>query len=62
MGVAEDRRGVAVLDPVVLGLGARRVPGQSTPLAQLGEAVAAPGEDLVHVGLVAGVPQEDVAG
>ena len=53
---------MAVLDPVVLRLGAGRVAGQAVGLAQAGEAVAAAGEDLVDVGLVAGVPQEQVVG
>ena len=43
-------------------LGPRRVARQPAGLAQGGEAVAAAGEDLVDVGLVAGVPQEDVVG
>ena len=62
VGVGEDRRGVAVLDPVVLGLGAARVARHPAGLAQLGEAFAATGDDLVDVGLVPGVPQDDVAG
>ena len=60
MRVAEGGRGVAVLDPVVLGLGARRVAGQPAGLAQGGELVLAAGDQLVDVGLVAGVPQDDV--
>ncbi|MBV8560504.1 MAG: hypothetical protein JO050_07005, partial [Acidimicrobiia bacterium] len=62
VGVGEDRRGVAVLDPVVDRLGPRRVPGEPAPLAQGAEHLLAAGEDLVHVGLVAGVPQQDVPG
>ena len=62
MGVADDRRGVAVLDPVVLGLGPARVAREAAGLAEVDEVVAAAGDDLVDVGLVAGVPQEDVAG
>ena len=38
------------------------VPGQPVGLAELGERLAAPGDQLVHVGLVAGVPQDHVAG
>ena len=52
---------MAVLDPVVLGLGTGGVPRQAARLAQLGEALTPAGEDLVYVGLVAGVPQQDVA-
>jgi len=53
---------VAVLDPVVLGLPPGRVARQPARLAQGREAVAAAGQDLVYVGLVAGVPHDDVAG
>ena len=45
----------------MLGLGTGRVARQAARLAQLGEALTPAGEDLVHVGLVAGVPQQDVA-
>ena len=62
VGVAQHGRGVAVLDPVVLGLGPRRVAGHAARLAQRREAVGAAGDDLVDVGLVAGVPQDDVVG
>ena len=62
VGVAEDGRGVAVLDPVVLRLGAARVAGEPVLLAEVGEGVAAAGDQLVDVGLVAGVPQQQVAG
>ena len=62
VGVAEDGRGVAVLDPVVLGLGAARVAGEPVLLAEVGEGVAAAGDQLVHVGLVPGVPQQQVTG
>ncbi len=62
VGVAQDGRGVAVLHPVVLGLGAVRVARQAAGLAQLGEGLPPPGDELVDVGLVAGVPQQDVAG
>ncbi len=53
---------MAVLDPVVLGLGAVRVAREPVLLAEVGERVAAAGDQLVHVGLVAGVPQEQVTG
>jgi hypothetical protein len=58
--VAEDRRRVAVLDPIVLGLGTGGVAGQPAGLPQAVEALCAAGEDLVDVGLVAGVPQDHV--
>ena len=61
VGVGEAGGCVAVLDPVVLGLAARRVPGQPAGLAEGGEQVAPSGEDLVDVGLVSGVPDDDVA-
>ena len=51
---------MAVLDEVVAALLAARVAGQPAGLAQLGEAGLAAGDDLVHVGLVAGVPQDGV--
>ena len=62
VGVAQDRGRVAVLDPVVLGLRPARVARQATGLAQASEPLLSTGDDLVHVGLVAGVPEEDVAG
>ena len=62
VGVGEAGRRVAVLDPVVLGLGPVGISGHAARLLQRLEAVAAAGEQLVHVGLVAGVPQDDVAG
>ncbi|GAA3037536.1 hypothetical protein GCM10020000_14340 [Streptomyces olivoverticillatus] len=58
---AQDGGGVAVLDDVVLGLLARGVAGQAPLAAQLGE-VLAPGQQLVDVALVAGVPQDAVGG
>ncbi|GAA3294298.1 hypothetical protein GCM10020295_18450 [Streptomyces cinereospinus] len=56
VGPAEDRGGVAVLDDVVLGLGLRGVAGQAALHLQPGEVLPA-GEQLVHVGLVPGVPE-----
>jgi hypothetical protein len=61
VGVGEHGRGVAVLDDVVLALLAARITRQATGLAQLGEAITAPGQDFVDVGLMAGVPQDRVA-
>ena len=60
--VAEHGRRVAVLDPVVFGFGAARVARQPAVLAQRTEVVVAAGDQLVHVRLVADVPQNDVAG
>ncbi len=60
VGVGQDRRRVAVLDPVVRGLLAARIARKPARLTQGGERVAPAGDDLVHVGLVAGVPQDDV--
>ena len=62
VGVGQGRRGVAVLHEVVLGLGSAGVAGQPALLAQRVEAVRAAGDHLVHVRLVAGVPQDLVAG
>ena len=60
VGVGEGGRGVTVLDPVVLGLGPVRVARHAAGLFEGLEAVAATGDQLVHVGLVAGVEQHDV--
>ena len=60
--VRQRRRRVGVLNPVVLGLRPVRVAGQPAGLSQVLEAVPAPGQHLVHVGLVARVPEEDVTG
>ena len=62
VGVAQHGGGVAVLDPVVGGLFPARVARQAAGLAQRLELVGAAGEHLVHIGLVAGVPQDDVPG
>jgi hypothetical protein len=61
VGVGQRGGGVAVLDPVVLALAARRVPRQSTALAQPLEALDPAGEHLVHVCLVAGVEHDRLA-
>ena len=60
VGVGQAGRGVRVLDHVVLGLGPARVPGDAAPLAQRVEPVVAAGQQLVHVGLVAGVEDDPV--
>ena len=62
VGVGERRRRVAVLDPVVLRLGPVGVARHAARLLERLEAVAPAGQQLVDVGLVAGVPQDDVAG
>ena len=62
VGVTEGGRGVAVLDPVVHRLRSGRVARQPVGLAQRSEHLPPAGHQLVHVGLVAGVPDEVVAG
>ena len=59
--VAERSRRVAVLDDVVLRLGAGRVARHPARLAEPRETVAPTGDELVDVRLVAGVPHEGVA-
>ena len=58
--VREHGRGVAVLDVVVLGFLAARIAGQPALLTQLLELLLAARDDLVDVGLVAGVPEDRV--
>jgi hypothetical protein len=53
---------VAVLDPVVLGLGAAGVARQAAGPGGAVEPLLAAGDELVDVGLVAGVPQDAVVG
>ena len=60
VGPRQGRRGVRVLDDVVLGLGAARVAGDALPRAQPAEVVAS-GQQLVDVGLVPGVEDDRVA-
>ena len=60
VGVAEDGRGVAVLDPVVFGLGPIGITRQSIGLSELGEGCATARHQFVDVGLVPGVPQQYV--
>ena len=60
VGVAQHRRCMAVLDVVVAALFAARIPGEPAGLTELGESVTATGDDLVHVRLVAGVPEDGV--
>ncbi len=47
---------------IVLALGALGEAGQAVALAERADAVAAAGEDLVRIGLVANVPDEAVFG
>jgi hypothetical protein len=58
--VRQARRRVAVLDEVVLALLAARVARQPVGLAQLLEARPPSRDDLVHVRLMTGVPQDRV--
>ena len=60
--VRQHGRGVTVLDVVVPALLAVRVARQAARLAQVLEPGLAAGDDLVHVRLVAGVPQDGVGG
>jgi hypothetical protein len=60
-GVGDRRRGVARAHDVVDGLGDRAEGGEPAVRADGVELVAATGEDLVRVGLVADVPQHLVA-
>ena len=57
-GVADRGRGVAGAHDVVLGLLDRAEGRQALVLADRGQLVTAPGEDLVGVGLVADVPDD----
>ena len=59
--VADRGRGVARAHDVVLGLEDRAERRQPGVLADRGDLVAAAGEDLVRVGLVADVPEDLVA-
>ena len=60
--IRKRRGSVAVLDEIVLGLGAVRVAGHAAALAQADETVLPAGDELVHIGLVTGVPDEGVVG
>jgi len=61
IGIGQHGRGVAVFDDVVVALFAARIAREASRLTQFREAITAPGQDLVDVGLVAGVPQDCVA-
>ena len=62
LGDADAGAGMAAVHDVVLGLGAARETADATELTQRGELVQPPGEQLVGVGLVAGVPDDAVLG
>ena len=62
MGIGQHGGGVAVLDPVVRRFDPIRIAGHAALLAQVAKVGAAAREDLVHIGLVTGVPQDDVPG
>ena len=58
IGVREGRRCMRILDPVMRALRAIRVTGNATRLPQGGHPLRAPGQDLVHVGLMTDVPEQ----
>ena len=60
VGVGQAGGRVRVLDQVVLGLAAARISGEPAALAQRVEGRVPPGEQLVDIGLVAGVEQDPV--
>ena len=60
VGVGQRGGGVGVLHDVVVGLGLARVAADAALLAQRGEVGVAAGDELVHVGLVAGVEDDAV--
>jgi hypothetical protein len=62
VGIGQRRGRVAVLHPVVLALAAARVTGEPAALAEPLEALDPAGQHLVHVGLVAGVEDDRLAG
>ena len=61
VGIGQRRRRVGVLDDVVVGLGLARIAREPALALQAREVADAAGDHLVHVGLVAGVPDEPVA-
>ncbi len=60
VGPRQGRRGVGVLDDVMVALGPAGVAGESVTLAQSAELGHPPGEQLVDVGLVADVEEDRV--
>ena len=61
VGVGQGGGGVGVLDDVVLGLRLARVAADAALLTELLEARHPAGQQLVHIGLVAGVEDDAVA-
>ncbi|MCY1442274.1 hypothetical protein D9M71_586380 [compost metagenome] len=61
-GGADRGAGVADAKGVVLALGAAREGGDAVLLAQAAHGLAAAGEDLVRIGLMADVPHQTVVG
>ncbi len=59
--VGQRRGGMAVLDEVVWRLLPARVPGEAAGVAEPVEVAHSAGEQLVHIGLMADVPDEPVA-
>ncbi len=62
VGVAQRRTGVAVLDPIMFGFRTTRISAHPACLTKFFETLFATGEKFVHVGLVAGVPQDHIPG
>jgi hypothetical protein len=62
VGVGEHGAGVAVLDHIVGRLRPIRVAAEPILLAESVEAILPARDDLVHVCLMPGVPQDDVLG
>ena len=60
LGDGQARAGVAAVEHVVLALRAPREAADAVDLAERAEPVHAAGEELVRVGLVAGVPDDPV--
>src|SRR6478736_891738 len=58
----DRRRGVAGAEGVVLAFIARKKAGDASFLANRGEAVETPGEELMDIGLMADIPDEHVPG
>ena len=62
MRVGQGGGGMAVLDPIMLRLGPARVAGEAVGEPEAGEVAMPSGEELVGIGLVAGVEQDGVMG
>ena len=61
IGIREHRRGMRVLDPIVLGFRPIGVTREASLLPEVLEAIAPAREELVDIGLMAGVPQDGVS-